>query len=186
MLNQTLHSETETLVIDRADRCGLLFSGLCVLHCLALPTVISLIPVLTLTELSTSPVLQIAAFSLSSFFAVRAVSTGYRLHRSGSVVTLAIAGVALQMGSAWLQSCQCASLPSTVHAADCPCRDLCGWMASGCRYVATTTPAVTTAYFSMAWMSPIGAILFVIAHLRNWQLRKTHELCLSARPAPCA
>lgn len=186
MITQTFHSETSTLVIDRADRCGLFFSSLCVLHCLVLPTVISLIPVFVLTVLSTTPLLQIAAFSLSSLLAVSAVGAGYRVHRSRSVVTLAIAGVALQMGSAWLQSCQCASLPSTVHAADCPCREFCGWMASECKYLATTTPAVSTAFFSMAWMSPIGAILLVIAHLRNWQLRKTHELCLSGRTAPCS
>ena len=36
MLTQTFHSETSTLVIDRADRCGLFFSSLCVLHCIAL------------------------------------------------------------------------------------------------------------------------------------------------------
>lgn len=178
MQMQRFRPEASTLVIDRADRCGLIFSSLCVLHCLVLPTAISFTPVFTRTELSTTPELQIAVFSVSSLVAVSAVSAGYRFHRSRSVLTLAIAGVALQMGSAWLQSCQCASLTSTVHAADCPCSELCSWMASGCKYVATTTPAVSTAFFSLAWMSPIGAILLVIAHLLNWQLRKTQQLCL--------
>ncbi len=45
MLIQTFHSDASTFVVDRADRCGLLFSSLCVLHCLVLPTVISLTPV---------------------------------------------------------------------------------------------------------------------------------------------
>lgn len=176
MLTPTFQSETSTLVIDRADRCGLFFSGLCLLHCLVLPTVISSIPVLVVTESSTTNLLQIAASSLSSFLAISAVGAGYRVHRSRGIVTLAIAGVALQLGSAWWQSCQCASLPRTVHAADCPCRELCGWMASECRYVATTTPAVWSAFFSIAWMSPIAAILLVMAHLRNWQLRRIRKL----------
>ena len=179
MLTQALHSETSALVIDRADRWGLFVSSLCVLHCLVLPAVISSIPLIVVTKSSTTPLLQITAFSLSSLLAIRAVVPGYRLHRSGSVASLAIAGVALQMGSAWMQSCPCSSLPSTVHAADCPCRESCGLRASECKYVLTTTPAVSPAFFSMAWMSPIGAILLLIAHLRNWQLRKTHKLCLS-------
>ena len=176
MLTQTFRSETSTRVIDHADRCGLFFSSLCVLHCLVLPTVISSIPVFVVTESSTTPMLQIAASSLSSLLAISAVGAGFRVHRSRSVVTLAIAGVALQLGSTWLQSCQCGSMPMTVHAADCPCRESCGWMVSECKYVATSTPEVATAILSTSWMSPIGAILLVIAHLRNWQLRKIRKL----------
>ena len=73
MLTPTFQSETSTLVIDRADRCGLFFSGLCLLHCLVLPTVISSIPVLVVTESSTTNLLQIAASSLSSFLAIVAL-----------------------------------------------------------------------------------------------------------------
>ena len=175
MLTPTFQSETSTLVIDRADRCGLFFSGLCLLHCLVLPTVISSIPLFVVTESSATPLLQIAAFSLSSLLAISAVSAGFRIHRSYSVFTLAIAGVALQLGSAWIGACECATASSVVHAVDCPCRELCGWMASECQYVATTT-VVSSAFFSTAWMSPIGAILLVIAHLRNWQLRKIRKL----------
>ncbi len=175
MLTQTFRCETSTLDIDRADRCGLFLSSLCALHCLVLPTVISSIPAFLITESSTTPMLQIVASSLSSLLAMSAVGAGYRVHRSRGIVTLAIAGVALQLGSTWLQSCQCGSTPMTVHAADCPCRESCGWMVSECKYVATSTPVVSSAILSTSWTSPIGAILLVIAHLRNWQVRKCHE-----------
>jgi hypothetical protein len=176
MLTPPFQSETSTLVIDRADRCGLFFSSLCVWHCLALPTVISSIPAFVVTEGSTIPLLQIAALSWSSLLAISAVTAGFRVHRSRGVVTMAIAGVTLQLGSAWMGPCECVSVSSVVHASDCPCRELCGWMASECQYVAMATPAVLSAFFSTAWMSPIGAILLVITHLRNWQLRKIRKL----------
>ena len=177
MLRQANCSDTSAFVIDRADRWGLFLSGLCALHCLVLPTVVSAIPFVIVTQSSTTPLLQITAFSLSSLVAFRAVSAGYRMHRSRSVVSLAIAGVALQIGSVWMQSCQCRAMPSAAHAADCPCREICGWKTSECRLVPTRS-AVSAASFAMSWISPTGAILLVIAHSKNWQLRKSHRQCL--------
>ncbi len=176
MLTQNYPSATSTSTMDRADRCGLFVSSLCVLHCLVLPAVITSIPVLISTTSPTTSLLHITSCSLSSVLAIGAVSAGYRLHRSRSVVSLATAGVALQIGCAFMQSCQCNSVPDIIHAADCPCRESCGLMASECKYVATTQ-SVSTAFSSMSWMSPIGAILLVMAHLRNWQLRKFRRRC---------
>ena len=172
MLTQNYPSATSTFTIDRADRCGLFVSSLCVLHCLVLPAVITSIPVLISTTSPTTSLLQITSCSLSSVLAICAVSAGYRLHRSRSVISLAIAGVALQIGCAFMQSCQCSSVPNVIHAADCPCRESCGLMASECKYVARN-PAISSAFSSISWMSPTGAILLVMAHLRNWQFRRS-------------
>jgi hypothetical protein len=185
MLTQAFQSETSALVvIDRADRWGVLVSILCMMHCLALPVAMTSIPVFVVAESSTAPFLQVTALFLSSLLAIKALRPGYQLHRSRSVVALAIAGVTLQMVAAWMQSCECRSLTSIVHSPNCPCREACSMLKSECQYAETTAPVATPTFFSTSWLSPSGAILLFYAHLRNWQLRRAQKLCKSGWTAP--
>ena len=76
----------------RWDKLGIFASGLCLVHCLALPLLLPLLPALALIPHSgMHALLLIPVIALSAL----AVVPGYRHHRSRRVVGLAAAGVLL-------------------------------------------------------------------------------------------
>jgi hypothetical protein len=84
-----------------ADRVGATASFLCALHCAALPFVIALLPALGLSFLADHRFERIFIVCASGL-ALVALIRGYRRHRIGSPLLLALPGLALLWIGAWV------------------------------------------------------------------------------------
>ena len=85
----------------KLDRIAVQLSGLCLLHCLALPLVIAFVPVLGLTEHWHDRFHQIMLFFVVPIAAV-ALGRGFVMHRHRRVIGLGGLGVALLATAALL------------------------------------------------------------------------------------
>lgn len=81
------------------DRSAIALSTICAIHCLFLPVVIAMLPVLATTSLASESfhhLLLWFVFSISAF----ALSQGCRHHKGRKVLTFGILGLALLIGTA--------------------------------------------------------------------------------------
>ena len=83
----------------KLDRIAVQLSGLCLLHCLALPLLIAVVPVLGLTEHAHVFFHQLMLFGVVPI-AVMSLGRGYIVHRRARVPFLGVLGVALLAAAA--------------------------------------------------------------------------------------
>jgi len=91
-MNQTLN------FLNYRDVAGVSASLLCVLHCLATPFLITMLPVLAATEHQTHSVFAVVILSLGML----AFVPGYRKHRNKTIPAAGAAGVAMIIAAAVL------------------------------------------------------------------------------------
>lgn len=82
-----------TKLSSMLDTVAIALSGLCLVHCLALPIVIALFPLLSVTLIDHEAFHQIILIAVLPTTAI-ALIVGYRRHRRTSVAALGVAGVA--------------------------------------------------------------------------------------------
>lgn len=82
------------------DKLGIAGSGLCLVHCLALPVVVGMLPSLGIAFLADEMVHEILAFALIAFAAL-AFIPGYMRHRDNRVLSLMAAGLGLILFATW-------------------------------------------------------------------------------------
>lgn len=86
--------------VSHWDKLGIAGSGLCLLHCLALPVLVGVLPSLGLAFLADEIVHEILAFALIAFAAL-AFIPGYRRHQDKRVVGLMAIGLGLILSAIW-------------------------------------------------------------------------------------
>lgn len=84
-------------LLNRADKIGSVLSSLCAVHCLCMPVLIGLLPVIGLTFLASHTFEQIASVSMI-VLAAACVWTGCRYHRRWGLLALLAVGAAVVMG----------------------------------------------------------------------------------------
>jgi len=89
------------LRVRRWDYLGVIVSGICVVHCMAMPLLLGLLPALGLSFLARDGFHQVLA-ALVVIVAVAAFVPGYRVHRQKSIVALGAVGIVLLGGAAYL------------------------------------------------------------------------------------
>lgn len=82
------------------DKLGIAGSGLCLLHCLAMPVLVGILPGLGLNFLADEIVHQVLAFLLIGLAAL-AFIPGYRRHRDRRVPVLMAIGLGLILFAIW-------------------------------------------------------------------------------------
>lgn len=82
------------------DKLGIAGSGLCLVHCLALPVMVGILPSMGLAFLADESVHEILAFA-SIAFAGLAFIPGYRRHQDKRVLVLMSVGLALILFATW-------------------------------------------------------------------------------------
>lgn len=82
------------------DKLGMAGSGLCLIHCLAIPVVAGALPSLGIAFLADESVHEILAFFLIALAGL-AFIPGYRRHRNRHVVMLMAAGLGLILFATW-------------------------------------------------------------------------------------
>lgn len=85
--------ETATAIVSM-DALGIIASSICLVHCMALPFVVSLLPVLGLQFLEGHLAHVVLAFFVLTF-AVTAVVPGYFKHRRSDILFFMIVGLSL-------------------------------------------------------------------------------------------
>lgn len=78
------------------DRIGVFGSGACIAHCLLLPLVVPMVPLLS--GLAESEWVHITLLALLGLSALAAFVPGYRTHRAVSVLVIGFVGVVLLSG----------------------------------------------------------------------------------------
>lgn len=86
--------------VSHWDKLGIAGSGLCLVHCLALPIVVGVLPSLGLAFLADEVVHEILAFALIAFAGL-AFIPGYRRHRDRRVLGLMATGLGLILFATW-------------------------------------------------------------------------------------
>jgi hypothetical protein len=89
------------LRVRRWDYLGVVVSGICVVHCMAMPLLLGLLPALGLSFLARDGFHQVLA-ALVLFVAIAAFVPGYRVHRQKGILLLGAVGIALLGGAAYL------------------------------------------------------------------------------------
>ncbi|TWT73339.1 MerC domain-containing protein [Allorhodopirellula solitaria] len=153
---------------------GMLASIACAIHCAAMPFVIAFLPMLGLSFLadeSFHKVMVVVCLLLGAF----AFVPGWRRHRRWLPSGIAALGLVLIATAAFaLEDECCASCESkdasSVASLEC-CTDAC---CSSCEVASSTTasetPAVREASLVvplLPWITPLGGLLLVWAHLTN-------------------
>ena len=87
-------SPPQKSLLNRADKFGSILSSLCAVHCMCMPVLIGLLPVLGLSFLA-SHTFERAACVTMILFAAACVWTGCRAHRRWGLFVLLAAGAAL-------------------------------------------------------------------------------------------
>jgi len=93
------HSDDAFGVRNLADRLGICLSALCILHCLAVPVAIALIP--ALQTFVDHDWFHVALVVILPVLAVMAFIPGFRKHRDKRVFYWALPGMALVMLTLW-------------------------------------------------------------------------------------
>jgi len=89
------------LRVRRWDYLGVVVSGICVVHCMAMPVLLGLLPALGLSFLARDGFHQVLA-ALVLVVAVAAFVPGYRVHHQKSILVLGTLGIALLGGAAYV------------------------------------------------------------------------------------
>lgn len=145
----------ETRPVPRADACGVLLSGLCIVHCVALPFAVAALPALGLNWLAGGSFHLVMA-ALAGLAALRAFIPAYRGHGRRWVPVLGGLGILLLLVGATVMPCDCAEL---VHAATC------------------TDHAHEAGGHGFDWVTPLGGLALVVGHIANHRLGRAGDCC---------
>jgi hypothetical protein len=132
------------------DLAGLASSGLCVLHCLAMPFVVIYLPMLGLEWLA-GPRAHLWMLGLGVFIGALAFVPGYRQHRRLAIPLVALCGLGAMAYAATADGSACC-------------------IAACCRQEATGSPEVDRSevrQFLPKSSTPFGAALLLAAHVLN-------------------
>ena len=141
-------TDDEPLAVGEWDKWGAWLSAGCVVHCLAAPVLLTLVPV-QLASLVWSPVVHLLVACLSVAVVLAAVVPAYLSHRHPLVPFLATVGCGfVLLGCLW------------------PCAAECGLSLAWQNGVA----GVSRETFIALW-TPAGALSLVAAHVFNSRLR---------------
>lgn len=214
MVNPATEFHDQRRAGDRADRLGILCSGLCATHCLACPLLFSLIPAAT----KALPVMAAAGLwgtngsdkilALCSLaFAWFSMEPTFRLASSKISAVLTVAGLTLVLIAAFALPQTCAST-LVRHSANCQCVAYCNIPAGMC--VSETSDGAAqliplnrsadevagnrvSAPFR-GWVSTCGAVFLMLGHVRNLKFRRSRQgvgreqfmpAVVSSREPPC-
>lgn len=133
-------------------------SGLCVLHCMAMPFVLIYLPLLGLEWLA-GPSAHLWMLGLGVFIGGVSFWPGYRLHRRLSILLLAICGLGMMAYAATGNAGECCTAPCCrqIHATN----------------QVTAGSAVRRLLPKSA--TPLGAAMLLTAHVFNLRCRKYGE-----------
>jgi len=182
-----LASDAPASVSSWRDWVGIVASVGCAIHCAAMPFVIAFLPTLGLSFLADESFHQWMA--LACFvIAIVAFVPGWRKHRRLIPIVVASSGLILITGAAFgLTGDCCATCNSAVLSATeaATCTDLC------CEHCAATEQAsisLTTHQSELTgvqafvspfafWITPLGGMLLVTAHLLNSRHGCLYDCC---------
>lgn len=137
------------------DEVGILISGCCLGHCLGAPFLLAAFP--ALMDTNTSLVHPFFG-AISIFVSLLVLAVGYDSHRNSTVIIVASIGSLLLLAKILIPS-ECCSLVQ-------------GWISG-----AVDLSEITLRNWMMFFVAPAGAVLMIIAHLKNRSVLKTHRRC---------
>ncbi|HEY9718691.1 MAG TPA: MerC domain-containing protein [Trichormus sp.] len=95
------HTDEPNHVIASMDTLGIAASSLCLVHCLAMPLVVGILPLVGLKFLEGHPAHVTLAFFVLTF-ALLAIVPGYLKHRRGDILAMMLVGVGLVLYATFL------------------------------------------------------------------------------------
>lgn len=172
----------------RMDFLGVLCSVGCAIHCAATPVLLSIVPSLTSVRFLADPLFHQLSALLCGFLVWRAIVPGWKIHRQSVVLDFAGAGIALLLIAAFVLPDRCGS-----HAlvAEGPVRLVAASTNAGLEFCEEnrSTMAIGQTWFSehslaslvgsefagqaivaQPFLSPLGGLLLIIAHVLNIRL----------------
>ena len=161
------HADARKLMVSWRDFAGVTASLACAVHCAAMPLVIAYLPAVGLSWMAEEGFHKWMA-AICIVLALAAFIPGWRKHRRFSPVLWGVAGLALLMSAAFILE------PLGLGCAHC----------ASCHTACETSGQSTflSATMISPWITPIGGLLLVIAHLLNHRFA-----CLCCQgEQPCA
>ncbi len=143
-------------------------------------------------EMVADPLFHQVVAVVCAVIVVRAILPGFREHRSRAVAGLAIAGIGLLFVAAFVLPDVCCSAPADAHGEDCLfCQRAHAHAATLSRPLLTAKQLESglgkaSAGQVMAWqpfLSPMGGLLLILAHLVNIRLKLNRCGCSKPHPA---
>lgn len=149
---------------DGADEAGLLISGLCVVHCLALPFLLMVAP--AFGAVLTQPVIHRILAVLAALSVACALYPASRTRRRWGLAALGSVGTLIVLGSAFGASDVCCSLLLALSEGS------------------LSVDAIPTAGWASLAATPLGCLLIGIAHaLNRWSRGGASCQCEACCPA---
>lgn len=165
------------------DLIGVIASIACAVHCAAMPFIVGFLPAMGLTFLADDSFHKVMV-GVCSLLAVTAFIPGLRRHGRLLPVIVATVGLAMISIAAFALEDECCSscdLPTAVATTDVQlggeaCCEHCVAESdtSTSANVQTKTAAISSSSSFLTWITPLGGLLLVTAHLTN---RKFSCLC---------
>lgn len=162
-----IRSDTKKLMLSWRDFAGITASLACAIHCAAMPLVIAYLPAMGLTWMVGEGFHQAMAV-LCIMIALAAFVPGWRKHRRPSPVMFGMTGLALLMMAAFMMEPCCPPAQAATPGGDAAVCQHC----DSCKTECASTEETTLLSAGMIapivpWVTPLGGMLLVIAHLLN-------------------
>ncbi|HBE70049.1 MAG TPA: MerC domain-containing protein [Planctomycetaceae bacterium] len=197
---QVAESATASTTSVVPDWLGVTASVGCAIHCAAMPFVITFLPMLGLSFLADEAFHQVMVVVCAGL-ALLAFVPGWRLHRNLQPAIIAVSGLSI-IGLAAFgleDSCACCTLPkesqevAAVGSSAQLCTDddceHCAAKAAESAADDTQAPSATDEAPVLAgfipWITPLGGLFLIIAHLVNHRLSSACRCC-TAKPSTTA
>lgn len=191
MVSRAIEFKDQRRACNRADRLGILCSGLCATHCLACPLLFSMAPAIAgASVLTANGADQMMALG-SVVFVWCSVGPSFRWAASKIATMLTATGLFLVLLAAFVIPKSCTST-GVRHSTACLCSAYCGIPAGMCvsETIDGSSQLIPLRAFPeqfarsrphlsfRGWISTSGATLLMIGHLRNLKSRKIQfRLC---------
>ena len=166
-LSSEFQADAKKMIFSWRDLAGVTASLACAVHCAAMPLVIAYLPALGLSWMAEEGFHKWMA-AICIVLALGAFIPGWRKHRRPSPIVWGFAGLALLMSAAFILE------PLGLGCAHC----------DACQTACETPkqPTFLSAAMIAPWITPLGGLLLVVAHLLNHRFA-----CLCCRgEKPCA
>lgn len=166
------------------DWLGVCASVACAIHCAAMPFVITFLPMLGLSFLADEGFHQVMVV-VCTLLALLAFVPGWRVHRKWLPAGIAVAGLTMIGVAAFAleDSCACCTLPEETQAAAALGENAAVCTDESCKHCAAKAAEASAAAQAseaveeepvlsglVPWITPLGGILLVVAHLVNRRL----------------
>ncbi len=183
-----IRSDTKKLMLSWRDFAGITASLACAIHCAAMPLVIGYLPALGLTWMLGEGFHQGMAV-VCIVIALAAFVPGWRKHRRPSPVMFGMTGLALIMMAAFMMEPCCPPAQAATPGGDAAVCQHC----DSCKTECASTEQTTFLSAGMIapivpWVTPLGGMLLVIAHLLNHRFAcrccRREQACTENEPLP--